>query len=107
MTTPPTDDDVQRLRRVLLKKGAEINEKLTKLLNGQKVDIATLLGQGKPGETPIERLRRFLSLVDNGIQRIRSGRYGMCVRCGDGLPLAHLEQVPWLDTCQRCAGPDA
>ncbi len=100
---PPTSEQVQLLRRRLLKKGAEINEKLTALLANKRVDVDALLGRGKPGETPIERLRRFLALVDGAIQAIRRGTYGRCASCGDGLPFAHLDQVPWIDTCAACA----
>jgi RNA polymerase-binding transcription factor DksA len=38
---------------------------------------------------------------------IRAGSYGRCVGCGDGLPFAHLEQIPWIDTCQACAAKAA
>jgi RNA polymerase-binding transcription factor DksA len=100
--SPPTDEEIQVLKRQLLKKGAEINEKLTRLLNGQKADIADLL-TAKPGETPIERLRRFLNLVNGRIQAIRAGTYGRCENCGDGLPFVDLQQVPWIDTCRTCA----
>ena len=60
MTAPPTAAEVQLLRKRLLKKGAEINEKLTKLLNGEQVRVE-VIGGGKPGATPIERLKRFLA----------------------------------------------
>src|SRR5262245_27414764 len=80
-TPPPTDDQIARLKRLLLRKGAEINEKLVALLNGQQVRVEDLLG-GKPGEKPIERLRRFLALVDGQLRAIREGTYGRCQRCG-------------------------
>jgi hypothetical protein len=99
-------EEVQRCKRLLLKKGSEINEKLTRLLNNQQVSIEGLMGGGKPGETPIERLRRFMKLIDDNLKRIRDGSYGKCVTCGDALPFAHLEQVPWIDTCQKCAAID-
>lgn len=90
---------------MLLKKGAEINVKLTALLNNQRVSIDDLL-HAKPGETPIERLRRFMKLIDDNLKKIREGTYGKCETCGDALPFAHLEQVPWIDTCQKCAATD-
>jgi hypothetical protein len=102
---PPTDTEIQILRRQLLKKGAEINAKLTELLAGKRVNVDALLGHTKPGESPIERLQRFLTLVDGRIQAIRAGTYGRCVTCRDGLPFAELEQVPWIDTCRSCARP--
>jgi len=109
MRPAPTDEQIQRLKKQLLKKGAEINEKLTKLLNSQKPDATGLssFGPSKPGETPIERLRRFMRLVDGQLVAIRAGTYGRCVGCSDGLPYEHLEQVPWIDTCQACAAKAA
>src|SRR4051812_41339343 len=99
---PPTGEQIARLKRLLLRKGAEINEKLVALLNGQQVRVEGVFG-GKPGEKPIERLRRFMALVEGRLRAIREGTYGRCERCGDGLPYAHLEQIPWIDTCQKCA----
>jgi hypothetical protein len=100
MNPPPTSDQIALLKRQLLKKGAEINDKLVALLNGKEVNIFEPL---KPGETKEERLRRFLKLIDDQLVAIRNGTYGKCLKCGDGLPFAHLEQVPWIDTCQACA----
>jgi RNA polymerase-binding transcription factor DksA len=100
-----TPEQLERCRKLLLKKGAEVNEKLTRLLANEKVDIDRLLGKGKPGETPIERLRRFLNLIDENIKKIRAGSYGKCVSCGADLPFEHLEQIPWIDTCTSCSQP--
>jgi hypothetical protein len=100
MNPPPTDEEIARLKRQLLKKGSEINDKLVALLNGKEVNIFEVL---KPGETKEERLRRFLKLIDDQLLAIRNKTYGKCVQCGDGLPFAHLEQIPWIDTCQKCA----
>jgi RNA polymerase-binding transcription factor DksA len=106
---PPTPVEIQRLRKLLLRKGAEINEKLTQLLNGANVSIEQLMGGGKskPGESPIERLRRFMRIVDGALQSIKAGTYGRCLGCGDGLPYVQLEQVPWIDTCPACAAAAA
>jgi hypothetical protein len=107
MPLPPTSEEIARLKRVLLRKGAEINEKLTALLAGQKPALSGLPPVTRPGETPEERLRRFLALVDGRLRAIAAGRYGRCERCGDGLPVTDLEQIPWLDTCRACAAqPD-
>ena len=103
MNPPPSPEQIQRLKKLLLKKGAEINDKLVQALNGQQVTVSGAFGQGKPGEKPIERLRRFLKIIDDQLARVRAGTYGTCLECGDGLPYAHLEQVPWIDTCQACA----
>ena len=100
MNPPPTAEEIALLKRQLLKKGAEINAKLVDILNGKEVNIFETL---KPGETKEEKLRRFLALIDSKLVAIRNGSYGKCVVCGDGLPFAHLEQIPWIDTCQSHA----
>jgi hypothetical protein len=104
MNTPPSDEEIKRLKRQLLKKGAEINDQLVALLNGKQFSFDLPL---KPGETKEEKLRRFLALVDSRLVAIRNGSYGKCETCGDGLPFVHLEQIPWIDTCQPCAAKNA
>jgi hypothetical protein len=95
-----TPEQTQILKRMLLKKGSEINAKLVEILNGKEVNIFEPL---KPGETKEERLRRFLALIDSRLVAIRNGSYGKCEQCGDALPFEHLEQIPWIDTCQKHA----
>jgi hypothetical protein len=107
MNPPPTDEQIAWLRRRLLDKGAEINAKLVALLSGKQVNLEALVGGGKPGETKEERLRRFLNLIDSKLVAIRNRTYGRCEKCGDGLPYAELEQMPWNDTCDACAGKEA
>jgi RNA polymerase-binding transcription factor DksA len=103
-TSQLTPEQLTKLRRALLKKGAELNEKLTKLLAGQQIHVEDLLN-AKPGETPIEKLRRYLNHVDAQIKDIAAGAksYGRCVVCGKPLSLAELEALPWADTCRGCA----
>src|SRR4051795_11426862 len=98
---PPEQMNV--LHRVLLNKGAELNEQLVRLLNGEGIDLEAVPGAIlKPGERPAERLRRFLELVDSKIQASRPSsltRYGLCDSCGAPLSFTELEQVPWADCC--------
>jgi len=103
MSTPAlTEEQIGKLKRQLLKKGSEINDKLVAILNGKDPgNLTELLGGGKPGETKEERLRRFLALVDSRLVQIRNGTYGKCVQCGDWLEYRHLEQIPWIDTCDK------
>jgi hypothetical protein len=95
-------EQISRLKRLILKKGAEVNEKLTALLAGQTPSLHGLL-DAKPGETPIERLQRFMKVLDDALARIREGRYGTCSECGAELGYVALEQMPWADTCTACA----
>jgi RNA polymerase-binding transcription factor DksA len=96
-------DQLRSLRHDLLAKGAEINEKLTRLLAGESVDVDALVGGGAPGETPAERLRRFLDLIDERIHAIAAGRFGHCAACGAAQSFAELHEMPWATRCRACA----
>ena len=93
--------DSVRLRawkRALLAKGADVAGLLELLLSGKDVD----LGQGIPqlGADDKElRLRRFLELIDRGIQRASTDRFGRCAVCGDALAQAMLDEQPWTERC--------
>lgn len=50
-----------------------------------------------------ERGRRELAAIDAALDRIRSGRYGECVRCGEEIPVARLRAQPEAIDCVRCA----
>jgi DnaK suppressor protein len=100
-TEPLTDEQILKLKRQLLKKGSEINDKLVAILNGKDPgNLAEIMG-GTVGETKEEKLRRFLALIDSRLVQIRNGTYGKCVQCGDWLEYRHLEQIPWIDTCNK------
>jgi len=64
---------------------------------------ATDLLDARPGETPIERTRRHLDLVDGRIKAIAGGRYGQCERCAAPIEYVQLAELPWADSCRACA----
>jgi hypothetical protein len=91
------------LKRRLLAKGAELSQKLARLLDGKPVPLEQLL-VAQPGERPAERLKRFLATIDQRLGAIRDGSYGRCQSCGGAISFTELEQTPWADTCHACAG---
>jgi hypothetical protein len=97
-----TEEQVGLARRGLLKKGAELADKLSRLLAGENVKIDELLAP-KPGETPIERVRRYLAAVDAKIKQIDARTYGKCDACGQPIEWIYLSEVPWMDACRACA----
>lgn len=98
-----TNRQVGLLKRRLLTKGSEINDALTKLLAGDTIHVEKLFGGGKPGETPEEKLRRFLELIDERLRAVREGRFGRCEACGGEISFAELDEVPWQRECRHCA----
>jgi RNA polymerase-binding transcription factor DksA len=98
-----TADELARLRRRLLAKGRELAEDLAALMAGQRPKATDLL-DARPGETPIEKVRRYLDLVDRKIKAIAAGSYGRCAGCGTPFANVELAEIPWLDRCRSCAG---
>jgi RNA polymerase-binding transcription factor DksA len=97
-----TEEELARLRRRLLAKGRELAEILAELMAGQSPGAADLL-DAEPGETKIEKVRRYLDLVDRAIKRVPAGKYGTCIECGRPLPRALLSEIPWTERCPGCA----
>ncbi len=93
-----------RLRTALGRKGMEINQKLTEVLAGMNVTLATmkLPNEEKPGEKPHERLRRFLDQIIRAQRRLGTAEFGKCQDCGQPLPDLALDESPWTEQCHDC-----
>lgn len=46
--------------------------------------------------------RQILVLVNEALDRIKDGRYGVCVECHDDVQAKRLEAVPWARHCIEC-----
>jgi len=46
--------------------------------------------------------RQELLQIDEALQRIRRGDYGVCQQCGAEIPSKRLEVAPWARHCVRC-----
>src|SRR5487761_148611 len=47
-------------------------------------------------------IRQILALVNEALERIKGGRYGICVECHDNVQGKRLEAVPWARHCIEC-----
>jgi DnaK suppressor protein len=45
----------------------------------------------------------LLRKVDHALDRVESGTYGTCESCGEAIPVARLEVLPYATTCVNCA----
>lgn len=48
-------------------------------------------------------LEMRLKEVNDALEKIARGTYGICVKCGKEIPLARLQANPAADTCMTCA----
>ena len=99
---PFTEEQTARLKGKLSKKGQELAQMLSDVMAGN-VPAALAAMAGKPGETPEEKLRRFLDKIHGMMRAVREGGYGVCEQCGNEIPFAELDEMPWADTCGACA----
>ena len=44
-----------------------------------------------------------LNMIDSALERIRLGRYGICISCGKEIPQERLEVLPYTVMCVNCA----
>ncbi len=47
--------------------------------------------------------REEIAAIDRALARIESGDYGMCAGCGQPIPEARLEVLPYSTKCVACA----
>jgi len=45
---------------------------------------------------------KVLNKFDLAIERAREGTYGICVDCGEQIPIGRLQQVPFTERCVSC-----
>jgi hypothetical protein len=98
MRFPP--EDMQRLRKHLMKRGLDLSTLLAEVLAGKESPQVSLL-PGKPGMRPEEKLRMALDQVEGQRKLIDADddRYGRCGVCDVDLGLPALGEVPWADRC--------
>lgn len=46
--------------------------------------------------------RRLLQLVNEALERIKNGGYGLCVACHEEVQQKRLDAVPWARHCIEC-----
>ncbi len=46
--------------------------------------------------------RQTVEEIEHALARMVGGGYGYCQMCGDRIPVARLEAIPWTDLCVKC-----
>jgi CBS domain-containing protein/RNA polymerase-binding transcription factor DksA len=70
---------------------------------GDSADIANLRSDEQLSETLEAAKAKRLTALDHALERAAHGRFGICDRCGDRIPVARLRALPGSTTCIRCA----
>ena len=111
-TFDPEDDDA--VRRVLLDKRREVEAliasskearsavELDQTRVGRLSRMDALQGQAMALETDRRRSVE-IQKIDAALKRLEAGEYGLCVRCGEEIPVRRLTFDPAVTLCVDCA----
>ena len=70
--------------------------------SGDVIDAALDSVQDEISSQLAEVESRELSRIENALQRMRDGEYGVCEGCGCSIPLARLNALPYATLCIKC-----
>ncbi len=103
------EDEQQRLLEVVGDIEAEREEvRLTETSSDRSPDPNTAEGGSLAFEMEkelsiLENTRDILSKVQDALSRMDEGTYGTCDVCGEAIPVARLEALPYTKMCVTCA----
>ncbi len=73
------------------------------LSNGDYADVATQSEQNGLLSALSRTADAELKRIDAALQRLRDGRYGVCMRCGEPIEPERLQAIPDTSRCATCA----
>ena len=103
------EDEQQRLNETIRDIEAEREEvRLTETSSDRSPDPNTAEGGSLAFEMEkelsiLENTRDILAKVQDALSRIEDGTYGTCDVCGEAIPVARLEALPYTKLCVTCA----
>ena len=62
------------------------------------------IGEKSVNEAMHANVKKRIGRLNNAVDRIEKGTYGICIRCGKEIPAGRLEAVPESLICVPCAG---
>jgi RNA polymerase-binding protein DksA len=113
-----TPADIRQFKNLLLAKRSEILGNITSMedetLHKQRSDLSNMpIHMADMGTDNFDQEftlglmdgeRKFLKEIDDALQRIEDGTYGICEGSGKPIPKARLEAIPWARYCVEYAG---
>lgn len=103
------EDEQQRLTEMIRDIEEEREEvRLTETSSDRSPDPNTAEGGSLAFEMEkelsiLENTRDILAKVEEALSRIDDGTYGTCDVCGEAIPVARLEALPYTKMCVNCA----
>src|SRR6476646_2419138 len=108
----PRKDSLQNMRQILMKRRDALRKALAGDLSllkelraqtaGDVVDAALDSAQDEISSQLAEVESRELASIENALQRMRDGQYGVCEGCSCSIPMARLNALPYATLCIEC-----
>ena len=105
-------DAVAAMRQILIKRRDALRKALAGDLSmlkelreqssGDVVDAALDSAQDEICSQLAEVESRELASIENALERMREGQYGLCEHCNTGIPMARLQALPYATLCIQC-----
>jgi DnaK suppressor protein len=105
-------DAIKTLHQVLIRRRDALRKALAGDLSllkelreqtaGDVVDAALDSAQDEISSQLAEVESRELSNIENALERMRAGEYGLCEGCEISIPLARLQALPYATMCIQC-----
>lgn len=89
------------LRRVLAGDLSSLKE-LRGQASGDVVDAALDSVHDEISSQLAEVESQELARTENALERMKEGRYGICENCGNNIPMARLQALPYATFCIAC-----
>jgi len=105
-------DAMMGLRQILMRRRDALRQALAGDLSllkelrqqnsGDVIDAALDTAQDEISSQLAEVESRELASIETALERMRQGEYGSCDGCGQAIPLARLQALPYATTCIQC-----
>jgi DnaK suppressor protein len=105
-------DAILSMRQVLIKRRDALRKVLAGDLSmlkelkeqtaGDVVDAALDCAQDEINSQLAEVESRELASIENALERMRTGHYGLCEACSAKIPVARLNALPYATLCIEC-----
>ncbi len=73
---------------------------------GDEADIASDVVDGMLLQSRGKQDLNRLQMINNALDRIKQGKYGVCLMCKKEIPQARLELIPYAFLCLDCKSRD-
>jgi len=110
-TTENAPGDQAHFREILMKRRQEILDNQKPLAdsmidtNTRQGDLADQANGNNEVHIHLKLKQtdaKILIAIEEALQRVESGSYGVCRDCGDEISRARLEAIPWTRVCISC-----